>query len=247
MPVHVCINEAENDGFVANQCLIMTLAIRDSLLIWTAILDLPEDRADVNVLVAYLLNGFNPVIRNIHGHAVIKAVAAILKLGSQTWHTTHFLCNGDSLRINLVNQTVSEREIADGIVVLVTVEVVTIASESLAQAVRVVEHRGHTVEAESVKLELFQPVFAVREQEVQHIILSIVETQRIPCGMLMTITCIKELVGVTGKIAQALHFVLYRVRVYNIHNNRNTQLVGRINHLLQLLRSTETARRSKER
>ena len=135
MPVHVCINEAENDGFVANQCLIMTLAIRDSLLIWTAILDLPEDGADIDILVTYLFNSFNPVVGYVHGHAVIEAVAAILELGCQAGHTTHFLSNGDGLRINLVNQTVGERQIADSIVIFMTIEVISIASKSLTQAV----------------------------------------------------------------------------------------------------------------
>ena len=147
MPVHVCINEAENDGFVANQCLIMTLAIRDSLLIWTAILDLPEDGADIDILdlpedgadidilVTYLFNSFNPVVGYVHGHAVIEAVAAIFELGCQAGHTTHFLSNGDGLRIHLVNQTVGQRQVADSIVIFMTIEVISIASKSLTQTV----------------------------------------------------------------------------------------------------------------
>ena len=65
-----------------------------------------------------------------------------------------------------MNQTVGQRQVADGIVVLVTIEVVAIAAESLTKSVRVVQHRSHTIEAETVELELLEPVLTVREQEV---------------------------------------------------------------------------------
>ena len=43
VPVHVGIDEAEDDGLVAYQCLVVTLAIGDGLLVGTAVLDFPED------------------------------------------------------------------------------------------------------------------------------------------------------------------------------------------------------------
>ena len=31
MPVHICINQTEDDSFIAHQCLVMTLTVRDGL------------------------------------------------------------------------------------------------------------------------------------------------------------------------------------------------------------------------
>ena len=100
-----------------------------------------------------------------------------------------------------MDQAVGQRQVADGVVVLVAVEVVAIAAEGLAQSVRVVEHRGNAVEAEAVELELLEPVFTVRKQEVQHVVLAVVEAQRIPGGMLVAVAGIEELVGVASQVA----------------------------------------------
>ena len=87
VPVHIGINQTEDDGLVANECLIVALAIRDGLLVRTTVLNLPENRADIDILIAYLFNSLNPVVRDIHRHTVVKAVTAILKLGSESRHT----------------------------------------------------------------------------------------------------------------------------------------------------------------
>ena len=42
VPVHISIYQAEDDGLVAYQCLVMTLAVRDGLLVGTAVLDFPR-------------------------------------------------------------------------------------------------------------------------------------------------------------------------------------------------------------
>ena len=127
-----------------------------------------------------------------------------------------------------------------------TIEIVAITTESLTKTVAIVQHRRHTVETEAVKLELLEPVLTVTEQEVQNVVLAIVEAQRVPCRMLMTVASIEELVGITAKVTQTLYLILHSVAVYNIHNHGNTHLVSRINHFLQVLRRTETAGGSKE-
>ena len=42
MPVHVGINQAEDDGLVAYQCLVVTLTIRNSLFILATVGHFPE-------------------------------------------------------------------------------------------------------------------------------------------------------------------------------------------------------------
>ena len=135
VPVHIGIDQTEDDGLVAHECLVVTLAVRDGLLVRTTVLNLPEDRADIDILVAYLFNSLDPVVGDVHGHTVVEAVTAILELSCQSWHTRYLLSDRNRIRIHLVDQTVGQRQIADGVVVLVSVEVVAIASESLTQSV----------------------------------------------------------------------------------------------------------------
>ena len=76
-----------------------------------------------------------------------------------------------------MNQPVGQRQVANGIVILMTVEVVTIVAEGLTQSVAVIKHRSHPIETETVEMELFQPVFAIGQQEMYHFIFSIVKTK----------------------------------------------------------------------
>ena len=209
MPVHVGIDESEDDGLVAHQCLVVALAVGNGLLVGTTVLHLPENARWLPVLVALLLDGLNPIVGDVHGHAVVEAVAAVLKLGSQSRHSRNFLGNGDGILVHLVDEQVGQRQVADGVVVLMTVEIVSIVAECLSQTVTVVEHRGHTVEAEAVEVELLQPVLAVGEQEVDDVVLAIVEAERIPCGMLVAVAGIEELIGISTEITKTLHLVLH--------------------------------------
>ena len=180
MPVHVGIDEAEDNSLVAHQCLVVTLTVGNGLLVGTTVLHLPENAAGFPVLVGLFLNSLDPIVGYVHGHAVVEAEATVLKLGSKSGHTGNFLCDGDGIGILLMDEFVGQRKIADGIVVLMSVEVVTIAAEGFTQSVAVVEHGGDAVEAESVEMELSEPVTTIGKQEVNHLILTIVETERIP-------------------------------------------------------------------
>ena len=122
-----------------------------------------------------------------------------------------------------------------------SVEVVGIAAECLTQSVTIVEHGCDTVEAESVEVVFLKPVLAVGEQEVHHVVLAIVEAKAVPSRMLMTVAGIEILIGVAGKVAQSLYFVLHCMRMYYIHDYGNTVLMGCVDHLLQLLGSAESA------
>ena len=79
-----------------------------------------------------------------------------------------------------MNKTVGEHQVADGIIVLMAVEIVVIVAERLTQPVTVIEHGGHTVKTESVKTELIHPVLAVGEQVMKHLILAVIEAERTP-------------------------------------------------------------------
>ena len=137
-----------------------------------------------------------------------------------------------------MDEVVGQGKVAYGIAILIEVVVVAIATEGLTEAVAAVEHRGDTIETETVELILLHPEAAVGEQEGYDIILRVVEAERIPSGMLATITRIEVLVGVASKVAQALELVLHGVRLHHIHNHCNAVGVSLIDELLQLLGST---------
>src|SRR5574344_1031386 len=69
VPIHISINETENDGLVAHQSLVMTLSVRNSLFIFATVGHFPKYAGRFPVLVNFIFNSTNPVIRNIHGHA----------------------------------------------------------------------------------------------------------------------------------------------------------------------------------
>ena len=82
---------------------------------------------------------------------------------------------------------------------------------------------------------------------MEHIILTIVEAERVPSGMLMAITRIEELVRITSEVTQTFHLVLHSVRVYDIHNHSHTVLVSLVDESLQFLRGTEARTGGEER
>ena len=93
-----------------------------------------------------------------------------------------------------MNEFIGQSEINDGVVVLPSVVIVVVRTESLSQTVVVIEHRGNAVEPEPIEPEFVEPVFAVGEQEVDYIVFSIVETQRVPSGVLSPVVAVKVLV-----------------------------------------------------
>ena len=155
----------------------MALCIADGLFVGTAVSGLPEHRRWFPILVLQFLDGLDPVVRDVHRHAVVKAIAAILEWCSQSWHTAHFLSDGDSLWFHLMNHKVCQREISNCIVVFMSVIVIAITSECLTQSVAVVEHGSDTIEAIAIEMEFLKPVLAVGKQEMEHLVVAIVEAK----------------------------------------------------------------------
>ena len=82
VPIHIRIYQSEDNGLVTYQSLVMTLAVRDGLLILAPILNLPEDAAWLPCLVWQLLDGLDLEIWDVHGHTIIEAITSVLELGS---------------------------------------------------------------------------------------------------------------------------------------------------------------------
>ena len=138
MPIHISINQTENNRLISHQCLVMTLRIRYGFLILATIGDFPEHTGRFPVLINLFFNRLNPVIRNIHSHAIIKSVTTVFYFRSQSRHTGNFFCNCDSFRINLMNHLVSQRQITNRIIILMSVEIISIITERLSQTVTII-------------------------------------------------------------------------------------------------------------
>ena len=52
VPVHVGINEAEDDGLVAHECLVVALAIGDGSLVGPSVFHFPKDGTGFPVFIA---------------------------------------------------------------------------------------------------------------------------------------------------------------------------------------------------
>ncbi len=70
-----------------------------------------------------------------------------------------------------MDKFVGKGKIYNRIGVLVAVVIVGIRAKSLAETVVIIQHRGYSIEAETIEAELLKPIFAIGEQEVEHLIL----------------------------------------------------------------------------
>ena len=126
VPVHHVVDEAEYDGLVAHESLVVALGIVDGLFVGPPVGQFPEYGGRFPVLVLLLLDGLYPEVGDTHGHAVVEADAAVLELGGQARHAAHLFGDGDGARIYLVDELVGQSEVDDGVVVLPAVVVVVV-------------------------------------------------------------------------------------------------------------------------
>ena len=109
MPIHVGINQTEDDGFVTNEGLVVTFRVRNVAFVGTAVGEFPENGGRFPVFVLQFLDSLDPIVGNVHSHAVVEPVSPVFKRGSEAWHTTNLLCDGDGLGIELVNHLIGQR------------------------------------------------------------------------------------------------------------------------------------------
>ena len=152
VPVHIGINKTEDDGLIAHERLVVTLGIRDGLLILTTIRHLKQDMTGFPVLILHFLDILNPEIRNTHRQTIIESYTAIGYRTCQPRHAAHFLRNCDGIGFHFVNDLIGKRQIHERITIFVSVEIGRIAIEVFAQTVRAVNHRGYAIETETIKV-----------------------------------------------------------------------------------------------
>ena len=109
-----------------------------------------------------------------------------------------------------------------------------------------VDHRGHAVKTESVKVVFVQPELAVTQQEMQYFVLAVVKTQTVPCRVFAAPAVMEILVTCSVEVAQSFQLILDGMAVYQVHDHMHSATMHIVNQRLQFVRRAETTAGSKE-
>eukprot|EP00166_Cyanidium_caldarium_P005973 ctg_766.g154 len=183
-----------------------------------------------------------------HRQAVIEPEAALVHSAAERRHAGHVLGDGGHhAGISRVQPVVGQHQVHARVHVHLHAEVFgVIATESGADAMMRVQHGGHTVEAEAVKVVLVDPPAQVGEQETQHLPAAVIEAARIPQAMMSALARVKVLVVAAVEMVDAVHNIRRGVRVHHIHQHVDAQSVRRVDERLEVLRCA-TARAAGEK
>ena len=218
----------------------MALGIGNGLFVGALVGQLPPDFAHRPLLVALFLDPFDPVVGYAHRHAEVESDTAGGERGGQAGHARDVLGDGESVRVHLMDEDVGKAEIGHRILVHAAVEIERIVAEILAETVVPVEHRGHAVEAETVDVILFHPVFDIRQEEVFRLVLAVVEAAGSPGRMASLRTVVEVEVLATVEAREAFRLVVDAVAVDDVHHHRDALSVGVVDKALELLGRAET-------
>ena len=145
-----------------------------------------------------------------------------------------------------MDKHVGKAEVAHGVLVNALVEVQGIVAEIGSQTVIPVQHAGDAVEAESVQMVLLHPVFAVRQQEVFHLVFAVVEAPCAPGGVMARIAFVEVERFVSVQLAEPLGLVAHGVRMHYVHDDRDAGGVGLVHQAFELLGRAEAGAQGKE-
>ena len=59
----------------------------------------------------------------------------------------------------------------------------------------VIQHRGHAIEAEAIEMELIEPILHIRQKEVLHATLAVIENHRIPLLLIASLARLRVMVA----------------------------------------------------
>ena len=186
------------------------------------------------------------MVGDTHRHPEIEADSARLLRRRKTRHSADILRYRDCIMVEFVDKPVRQAEVGHCVFIHSGAEIHIVTAEVGAQAVVPVKHGGHPVEAESVQMVLFHPVFAVGEQEELHLVLAVIETTGTPCRMMSGIALIKIEVFPAVETAQAFRLVGNGMGMDNVHDDGDTFSVGLVYKALELLRSAEARTEGEE-
>ena len=245
LPVHLRIHQAERQGLVPHQGLVMALAVSHVRLAVTPVGQRMPHVAHAPFLVLLLLEQLDPVIGNAHGQPMGKAQAPFIHRAAQPRHAGHVLRNRDGARSYPLDQRGGQLQISHGVQVHGRPEVRAQIPERLVAPVEI-QHGRHAVKAEPVKAELLQPPADIGQQELNHLVPPIVKAAGIPVRMMAALPGQEIHASGTVKIIQTFRLILHGMGMHHIQQHGDVQAVRLVNQVLQILRRAETGGRSEK-
>ncbi len=238
VPVHFLIHQAEGEGLVADECLVVTFGVGDGCFAVAAVAEGRSEFVEVPIFVALFLEQFDPVIGDAHGESVGETDAAFFEGAAESGHAGHVFGDGDGAGFEVVDQLGGELEVEDGILIGIGAKVVVIAAKGLV-ATRVVEHGGDAIEAKAVEMEFLEPVADVGEQEVADLGSAVVEALGIPLRVLAAIAGVEILVAGAIEVVESLRHVFHGMGVNDVEQHREVEPVGGIDQVFEIFGCAE--------
>ena len=244
--VHGGVCQTENQGFIANQSLVVAFHIGNRVFSGPAQAHITPHLANVPLLVGHFFHSTNPHIGEAHAKTVVKADTAFLDGKAHAGHTGHIFRDGNSLGIHLTNQFIGKLQIGDCFHMSIIGEVFAVGVKISTKSMVMIQHGGNSVKTETVKVILGHPEFQVAQQEVNDSVLAVIKAFCAPGRMVALNAIVEELPYSAVKHIDALGSILDSVGMNNVQKHPDTHFMGLVDQILQVLRLAEPAGGGKE-
>jgi len=94
---HLLVHQPECKRFIAYKSLVMALSVRDALLKMAPVCERVGNVTHVPCVVLHVLEELDPLVRNRHGEAVVKADAPDVCRDTKKRHPRHIFGDGDDI------------------------------------------------------------------------------------------------------------------------------------------------------
>ena len=215
VPIHLLIHQAERERLVTDERLIVAFGVSDGGLAVAAIGERAPQLVEVPILVAAVFEQLDPIVRDAHRETMGESDTAFRNRPAEARHAGHVLGDDDGTRLDFPDELRGKLQIENRVIVRVIAEVIGITAEVLV-AVRVIEHRGDTIEAEPVEVELLQPIADVGKQELADLRVAVIEALGIPPRMVAAFPLVEILVARAVEVVEPLGDVLDGVGVHQV-------------------------------
>ena len=123
------------------------------------------------------------MVRHAHTHPVAETHTPLLEGSRHSGHSADLFGNGYRIGVQFPNQHIGQCQVVKRIFIHAGIKIRIVTAKVASQSVVPINHTGHAVETETVQPVFFHPVFEVGQQEIFHLILTIIKAAGAPGGM----------------------------------------------------------------